>query len=126
MQSSSTVALSQSSKAFMLMIFPISLSITSLQSNVPLASSISKASFTECGRRTPYLCVVRQYLPFIFDIILFLFLKTSVTHHAKAGSSLILFQTAYSTSSTGLDFFKSFNVTQSDVLAFQFTNKCQP
>ena len=49
---------------------------------------------------------------FTLEIILSRWRKVSLTHHLKAGSSLIFFTMAYSDSSTGFDCLRSFSGTQ--------------
>jgi hypothetical protein len=72
----------------------------------------------------PNLCVVFQYRLFIFAI--FRLLKTSLTHHANAGSSSILLAFAYSATSTGYDSFKSFRGIQLEPPSFHSTRRCHP
>ena len=55
----------------------------------PFSLSVSLASLTLCGMRSPYLCVFCQYLLSVLDMILCLFLSTFFIHHANAGLSEI-------------------------------------
>ena len=75
----------------------------------PLSLSIRMASSTALGTRIPYLWVLSQYLC-IFKMMRSLFSHTNFTHHTKAGSSHILFSTAYSSSWTGYESFISFSL----------------
>ena len=75
------------------------------------SSSISPA--TVFGSRMPNLWVVFQQRDFTFDIIRFLFLNTTLDHHARADSSLMLFATAYSATCTGCDAFISLRAIHS-------------
>ena len=69
----------------------------------PFYLSISMASLTVCGMRSPYLCLFCQYLLAVLDMILSFFLSTLFIHHANAGSSAICLSTAYSSSRTRKD-----------------------
>ena len=81
--------------------FFISCSMESHHNVSPFYLSISMDSLTECGMRSPYLCVFSQYLLAVLDMILYLFLSNLFIHHTNYGSSAIWLSTAYSDSCTG-------------------------
>ena len=64
--------------------FLISCSMPSHHNVTPFSLSISMASLTVCGMRSPYLCVFCQYFLAVLDIILSLFLRTFFIYHANA------------------------------------------
>ena len=74
----------------------ISYSMASHHNVSPFYLSISMASFTVCGMRSPYLCVFCQYLLAVLDMILSLFLNTFFIHHGNAGLSATFLSTKYS------------------------------
>ena len=106
--------------------FLIYFSIALVQNSVPDCLSISYAYFTVLVTRIKNLCDVRQYLYFTLEIILYLCRKVSLIHQLKSGSSLILFSTKYSVSSTGVDCLRSFSGNQSAEPSFHYTKIFHP
>ena len=96
------------------------------QKSVPTILSISRSSFTSMGSLIPNLCVVRQYLSLISDINLLGLRTIRNNRHLNAGSSTIRFATAYSATSMGLDYFKSFRSIHLVCPSLHLTSSFQP
>ena len=89
--------------------------------NLPaLRSTASASPAAVLGTMIPYLCDLSQYfVDFPFLTTQSQQRSTSRTHQANAGSNAILLATAYFATSTGSDFFTSFNGFQSMPPSFQ-------
>ena len=74
----------------------------------------------------PNLCVVCQYRLLTFEMIRLFLRILRGTHHLKAGSSTIRLATTYSTTSIGMDSFKSLSFIQLVETYFHSTNNSQP
>ena len=92
----------------------------------PFSLSISIASLTICGMRSPYLCVFSQYFLAVLDMILSLLLSTLFIHHAHAGSSAIWFSTEYSDTCTRKDSLTYLNWFQVELLSFHCMQTYHP
>ena len=88
--------------------FFISYKIASHHRVSPIYLSIWIASFNVFAMRILYSCVLFQYLLAVLDIIWSRFFNTCLVHQENAGSSEILFWTAYSESWIGYDSFTSY------------------
>ena len=106
--------------------FFISCSMASHHNVSPFSLSISMASLTVCGMRSPYLCVFCQYLLAVLDMILSLLLITFFIHHANAGSSTIWLSTAYSASCTGKGYLTSLTWFQGELPYFHCMETSHP
>ena len=104
----------------------ISFSIAFVQKLVHVFWSIFYALSTVLGTLIPNLCFVLQYFYLTFEIIWSRLRRTYFTHHLKAGSSYMLFSTAYSSNSTGFKALRSFNGIQIKVPSFHSTYNFQP
>jgi hypothetical protein len=106
--------------------FFISVQIASHQRLLPFCLSIAIACSADFGIRIPNLCVRCQYLDLNLDRILLRFLITFPTYQAKAGSSSIWLEIAYSATRTGYERFASFRATQLVLPSFHWHNICHP
>ena len=82
--------------------FFISCNIASHQRVLPIYLSILTATFNVFGNLSQYLWVFTQYC-WVLVIIWYLLFSKSLVHHENAGSSKILFSTAYSAICTGYE-----------------------
>ena len=100
--------------------------MTSHHNVSPFPLSISMASLTVCGLRSPYLRVFCQYFLAAMDMILSLFLSSFFIHHANSGSSEIWLSTTYSTSYNGNDSLTPLTWFQVELPYFHFRQTSHP
>ena len=92
----------------------------------PFSLSISMTYLTECGMRSPYLCIFCQYFMAVLYMILSLFLSNLFIQHENSGSSAIWLITAYSASFTTKDSLTSLTWFQVELPYFHWIQTSYP